>query len=129
MLAPKRKCCGERHWESDWECPNRDLSDQARKDFTVVERPKKEKPAKVAKEPPKKRGPKRNTGPLKFDPELDRPDSKATDKSKIQMRSRRKKPEKHREYMKNYMQKYRAKKAQERKEQREKEAADNKSVD
>ena len=118
MEAPLRKCCNKRHWESDWECPN---GEQVRTDFDV----KKAEPSPVSGEPIKQPGepitpPKevggrgRKAAPLVFDPELDREGSTATDKSKRQMRSRRRKPDEHREYMKIYMREYRKKKIRER---------------
>jgi len=128
MLAPVRKCCGERHWESEWECPSKDPSEHGRRDFTVKTKPK---PPPVAAKPEKKErkkpGPRPSRGsPHVFDPELDLPGSKANPKSILQMRSRRKNPEKHREYMRLFMRDYRKKKTAERKAKRD---AEDNSVD
>ena len=130
MQAPIRKCCGQRHWESEWECPNKDESEQSRKDFTVTQREPK---APVEKKEKKKPGRKpKSKEPFVFDPELDLPGSKATHKSQMQMRSRRRSPESiqhHRDYMRQYMIGYRARKAAERKAAKEAKEAKEKSID
>jgi len=124
MKAPIRKCCGKSHWESDWECPNK--NGDGKKDFLVIP---VAAPVVVPGQPvtpvakthsTAPRG--RKAQPLVFDPEFDRPDSTATDLSKRQMRSRRRKPDEHREYMKNYMREYRKRKITERHAREEEEA-------
>jgi len=123
MDAPMRKCCDKRHWESEWECPNKD-PDESRSDFTIVEQPK---PVHVITAAPKAKivnkrthGRKRKRKTLVFDPILDRKGSTATDLSKRTMRSRRRREEYYREYMRLFMQRYRKKKIAERQAKEEK---------